>query len=67
MPKTPIPDISPNQMCQTQEIHCPECGRFIGFQGIVWGAVKLKCSNSKCGEWITLDINPENKEETRRY
>lgn len=47
-------DIGKNQMVQTQEWHCSGCGRFIGFQAIVWGVVKIKC---KCRQWNTLDIN----------
>ncbi len=42
-----------------QEIHCKGCGRFLGFQAIVWGAIKIKCPNSKCKAWNTLDISPE--------
>ena len=55
-------EIDKNQMVQTQEIHCPACGRFMGWQAILWGTVKIKCSNSNCKQWIILDINPENKE-----
>ena len=62
-----IEDLSPNQMCQTQELRCPDCGRFVMLQAIVWGSIKIKCPNSSCKKWITLDINPEIKEETRRY
>lgn len=42
-----------------QEIRCPGCGRFLGYQAIVWGALKIKCTNSKCKQWLTLDISPE--------
>jgi len=44
----------------TQEIHCGGCGRFLGFQAIAWGVIKIKCPN--CKSWTTLDICPENKE-----
>lgn len=49
-----------NQMVQTQQMRCPGCGRFLGYQAIVWGVVKVKCPNSKCKEWCTIDITPEN-------
>lgn len=48
-----------NQMVETQEIRCPKCGRFLGYQAVIWGLVKLKCSNSKCKEWVTIDIHPD--------
>lgn len=46
-------------MIPAQEIRCPGCGRFIGYQAIAWGAIKIKCTNSKCKKWITIDIAPE--------
>jgi phage FluMu protein Com len=46
-----------NQMCETQEIHCAKCGRFLGFQAVMLGVVKLKCSN--CKTWTTIDIRPD--------
>lgn len=52
-------DIVANQMVQSQEIYCPGCGRFIGYQAIVWGLVKIKCPN--CKEWVTIDVNPNHK------
>jgi len=42
-----------------QEIRCPNCSRFLGFQAIAWGAIKLKCPNSKCKRWIVIDISPK--------
>ncbi|MDD3102433.1 MAG: hypothetical protein PHE59_04805 [Patescibacteria group bacterium] len=47
------------QMVETQEMRCPKCGRFLGWQAVIWGLVKVKCTNSKCKEWITLDIRPD--------
>lgn len=52
-------EINDKQMIPLQEIRCPGCGRFLGFQAIVWGAIKIKCTNSKCRQWLTLDISPE--------
>ena len=46
-------------MVQTQEMHCVGCGRFLGYQAIVWGIVRIKCSNSKCKQWNTIDVRPE--------
>lgn len=60
MPKVKDPhekDISASQMVQTQEIHCSNCGRFIGYQAIVWGIVKIKCPN--CKEWLTIEVMPQ--------
>jgi len=44
-----------------QEIRCPGCKRFLGYQAIAWGAVKVKCTNSRCKQWVTIDISPEHK------
>lgn len=59
VPRKDLPgtNISVRQTVQTQEIHCIGCGRFIGFQAIVWGAVKLKCP--RCKEWTTIDIQTD--------
>jgi phage FluMu protein Com len=45
-----------NQMVETQQMRCPRCNRFIGFQAIIWGIIKIKCPN--CKEWITYNITP---------
>lgn len=42
-----------------QELRCPGCGRFLGYQAIAWGAVRIKCTNSKCKQWVTIDISPK--------
>ena len=39
-----------------QEMRCV-CGRFLGYQAIAWGAIKLKCPN--CKEWLVYDVSPE--------
>lgn len=52
-------DVGNESFIPLQEIRCPGCGRFLGFQAIVWGVVKLKCDNSKCKQWVTIDISPE--------
>lgn len=44
-------------MLQVQELHCAACGRFFGYQAVIYGIVKLKCS--KCKEWTTIDIRPD--------
>lgn len=45
-----------NQMVETQEMHCQGCGRFLGYQAILWGSIKIKCPN--CKEWNTINILP---------
>lgn len=40
-----------------EELRCPGCRRFLGYQAIAWGAIKLKCPN--CKEWVTLDVSPK--------
>ena len=55
--ETPATDIGHNQMVQTQQMHCVECGRFLGFQAIMWGIIKIKCPN--CKAWHTIDVRPE--------
>lgn len=52
-------EIGDKQLVETQEIHCAGCGRFLGYQAIVWGVVKIKCPT--CKEWNTIDISPDNK------
>lgn len=42
-----------------QEFHCTACGRFIGYQAIIWGVIKIKCP--RCKEWTIIDITPQNK------
>ena len=39
-----------------EEVRCPKCGRFLLYQAIVVGALKVKCPN--CKSWATLDIIP---------
>jgi len=41
---------------QMEEVRCPKCGRFLAYQAIVIGALKIKCRN--CKIWCTLDIIP---------
>lgn len=53
-------EIGDNQMVIAQEMHCAGCGRFFGYQAIVWGIIKIKCPN--CKEWNTIDITPEDKQ-----
>jgi phage FluMu protein Com len=50
-------DVGDNYIIPLQEIRCPGCQRFLGYQAIVWGAVKLKCPN--CKAWVAIDISPE--------
>ena len=45
--------IVPNQKVESQEIRCPGCGRFMGYQAIEKGAIRLLCSN--CKEWVTIE------------
>lgn len=58
-------EVDDKHMIPLQEIHCAKCGRFLGYQAIVWGAVKLPCTNTKCRDvdggktWLTIDITPE--------
>lgn len=42
-----------------QEIRCKGCGRFLGFQAIVWGVIKVKCTNSRCKAWNTIEVSPD--------
>lgn len=46
-----------NQMVETQEMHCQGCGRFLGYQAVLYGIVKIKCRN--CKQWNTVDIRPD--------
>ena len=53
MAKPQPADIIPNQKVESQEIRCPGCGRFIGYQAIEKGAVRIICPN--CKEWVTVE------------
>jgi len=46
-----------NLVIPAEEMHCPGCRRFLGYQAIAWGAIKIKCSN--CKKWLTLDVSPK--------
>jgi len=52
-----------SDVVEPTEMHCGACGRFLCYQQIVWGVIKIKCSNSKCKEWNTIDISPGHKVE----
>ena len=52
-------EMGKKMMIPAQELRCPGCSRFIGYQAIAWGAIKIKCPNSKCKRWIVLDVSPE--------
>lgn len=52
-----LPD-SPEDVVETREYHCSGCGRFLFYEAIVWGVVKIKCPNSKCKQWNYIKITP---------
>ena len=54
-----VPEILKGQMVETQDMRCPKCGRFLGWQAVIWGVVKIKCTNSKCKQLVILDIRPD--------
>jgi predicted Zn-ribbon and HTH transcriptional regulator len=57
LPKNKVPriDVEDNGL-EMQPMRCPNCGRFLAYQAIVIGAIKVKCRN--CKVWVTLDIIP---------
>lgn len=50
-------EIDNDKMIATKEIHCAHCGRFLGYQAILWGKINIKCPN--CKNWTKLDISPD--------
>lgn len=50
-----IPD-APEDVVETREFHCNQCGRFLCYEAIVWGLVKIKCAN--CKTWNEVRIQP---------
>jgi phage FluMu protein Com len=56
-PKTRDKRLHDNQMVETQEMHCQGCGRFLGYQAIIYGVITIKCRN--CKQWNTIDIRPD--------
>jgi len=47
---------SPEDIVETREYHCTGCGRFLCYEAIVWGVVKIKCS--RCKAWNVIKITP---------
>jgi len=57
VPKNKVPRLqSEDEGFEMEEIRCPSCGRFLGYQAIVVGCLKIKCRN--CKIWVTLEIIP---------
>lgn len=46
--------LTDKQMVETLPFYCPGCGRFIGYQAIVWGSIRVKCP--RCKQWVMIDI-----------
>ncbi|MDD5510835.1 MAG: hypothetical protein PHI12_08495 [Dehalococcoidales bacterium] len=46
-----------NKMCETQPMYCSSCGRFLGNQAIMLGAVEFLCP--KCKKWTIIEVLPE--------
>lgn len=44
-------------MVQPQELHCSQCGRYLGEHSIAWGYIRFQCSG--CRAWVSLDIAPD--------
>ena len=57
LPKNKVPRLkSEDEGLVMEEMRCPTCGRFLGYQAIVVGAIKIKCRN--CKVWCTLELIP---------
>ncbi len=57
LPKSKVPRLeSEEDGIEMEEVRCPSCGRFLGYQAIIIGAIKLKCRN--CKVWNTLEVIP---------
>ncbi len=57
IPRHKVPRLeSENEGLEMEEVRCPSCGRFLGYQAIVIGALKIKCRN--CKVWCTLELIP---------
>ena len=52
--------IGENQVAEAQEVHCSGCGRFLGFQAVVWGYASYKCPI--CKEFTTIEVNTDKGE-----
>lgn len=48
-----------NMIISASPVRCPACGRFLFYEAIAWGAIKIRCTNSKCHQWLTLDVSPQ--------
>lgn len=50
-----VPELPDELNVELVEIHCTNCGRFLGFQAIVEGTIALKCR--QCKQWNILDVH----------
>lgn len=53
----PLPDRA-EDVVDTREYHCSSCGRFLLYEAIVWGQVKIKCPDRRCKTWNVINIKP---------
>ncbi len=57
VPKGEVPRLSSeDEGLEMEKMRCPQCGRFLAYQAIVVGALKVKCR--KCKVWVILEIIP---------
>jgi phage FluMu protein Com len=55
--KRDVPPLEMETGLEMEPVRCPQCGRFLGYQAIVAGAVRIKCR--KCKMWVTAEFMPE--------
>jgi len=49
-----------NLTIEAQEVRCPGCGRFLGYQAVAWGQAIYYCHI--CKEFTTIEVNPEKQD-----
>jgi hypothetical protein len=56
--KRDVPDMELETGVEMEPVRCPKCGRFLCYQAIVAGVVRIKCR--KCKLWVTSEFLPDN-------
>lgn len=55
---------APSPTQELPQVHCIDCGRFLGFAAVVVGYVQIKCP--KCKGWTTISNFPEELDNSTR-
>jgi phage FluMu protein Com len=57
--KRDVPDLELETGLEMEPVRCPKCGRFLCYQAIVAGYIRIKCR--KCKLWVTTEYIPKSE------